>query len=139
MIWLPRGRAYKKRDDMKAWITIRNGTENIENPFVTILSARKSPEQVRQIVEQFYAAELYSPQEKFDMARYKKPRSNPYPAKFPTHPWKYFITCGHNPWLEALYADVELVRDANSRQNVKYIPIRPAQGHKSSCWKRLII
>lgn len=107
---------------MRAWIVKWNSSESIEKPFITLLSARKSPEQVGLFLEQLYAVEAYDPQEKFDMARYSKPRENPYPAEFPSRLSNYFnfITCGHNPWLEAIRTDVDLTTNESGDQILKY-------------------
>ena len=54
------------------------------------------------------------------MARYNRPRKNPYPAEF-AGKWTGAITCGHNPYLEAFLADdVRLIQTADGSEELGY-------------------
>jgi hypothetical protein len=91
---------------MKAWIIRWNWIGDhaaVAQPIVAVLRARMSAEAIRKHVELLYAAEQ-SLGDQIEMARYNKPRGNPYPATFAGTP-DSAITCGHNPYLEAFIAD----------------------------------
>jgi len=87
-----------------------------KEPFVAVLSWRKSSQQVFAFVEQLYAQSILTPEEQIAVAR--DPKSNPYPAQWASlrgvrHEGR--IICGGNPWLFA-----RLVK------NVRYDPASSA-------------
>ena len=101
---------------MKAWL-IRWCWEGnhaaVDDPVVTVLSARTRAEDVRRYVEQRYIEETASPEEKLSYARYNQPQEPPYPARLEQG---RRIDCGHNPWLHASVVDdlrVEMDADGN--------------------------
>lgn len=101
---------------MKAWLIMWRWEGNhaaVDDPVVTVLSARTSAENVRRYVEQRYIEATASPEEKLSYARYNKPRKPPYPARLERG---RRIHCGHNPWLHASVVDdlrVEMDADGN--------------------------
>jgi hypothetical protein len=90
---------------MRAWLITWewNGDHaKVDNPLVSILSSRYSPERVRLLVEQLYINDGATASEHIAYARNKK--NNPYPAYYNSsssgrHTWQ--IYCGHNPHLYA--------------------------------------
>lgn len=91
-----------------------------------------SAETVRKHVEILYTAQQ-SLRDQLDLARYNKPKPNPYPAQF-TENWQGAVTCGHNPFLEAFLAeDVCLVMGNDGKENLSFkrpkAPV-PARGRK---------
>ncbi|MGR3802030.1 MAG: hypothetical protein ACU0AY_01040 [Marinibacterium profundimaris] len=108
---------------MKAWIIKWDWIGDhaaVKQPIVAILSARKSPETVRNYVELLYGSQQ-SLHDQRDIARYNKPRTNPYPAEFAGN-WAGAITCGHNPFLEAFLADdVKVLKAADGTEDVVYV------------------
>jgi len=96
---------------MKAWIIIWQWMGDhaaMEKPLVKIVSARCSPETVRQYVQFYYSSTIYSPDEQMRHSRYNKPEEPPYIAEYERLSGVRYqgrITCGHNPYLEAFIAD----------------------------------
>lgn len=74
----------------------------VVNKVAAVADYRKSPAQVRSLVEQLYISKTSSAVE---MAIYAKdPSENPYPAHFhrtSKGEWRGRIDCGHNPFLYA--------------------------------------
>lgn len=80
--------------------------QRIKKKVAAIIDYRKSAEQVRQLVEQLYAVEMYAPFELLALAQHKW--KNPYPARWGhlgRMPWYGEILCGHNPYLYARLVD----------------------------------
>ncbi len=92
---------------------------------ITVLSARKEPSQVKAFIENCYAVETYSLSEKLGLARYNKPSENPYPAQYASW-WPGHMTCGHNPFIEALMADnIRLVSIADGEETLEFNILKP--------------
>ena len=112
---------------MKAWIIKWSWIGDhaaVDRSLVAVLSARTSPETVRKHVELLHAAQQ-SLGDQIEMARYNKPRPNPYPAKFAGN-WNGAVTCGHNPFLEAFLAeDIEITQSADGTEDVSYNRPKP--------------
>lgn len=112
---------------MKAWIIKWSWIGDhaaVEKPLVAVLSARTSADTVKKHVELLYAAQQ-SLGDQIDMARYNKPKENPYPAEFSGN-WAGAITCGHNPFLEAFLADdVHIIQTADGAEDLSYTRPKP--------------
>ena len=95
---------------MKAWLITWDWAGDhaaLEDPVVTVLSARTGAEEVRRYVERRYVEETASLREKLSYARYNRPQK-PYPAEFERLEGVRFqgrIYCGHCPWLYARLVD----------------------------------
>ena len=112
---------------MKAWIIRWSWIGDhaaVAQPIVAVLSARTSPDTVKKHVEFLYATRQ-SLSDQIDMARYDKPRENPYPAEFVGN-WSGAVTCGHNPFLEAFLADdVRVIKAADGTEELAYDRRKP--------------
>jgi hypothetical protein len=97
-----------------AWVIVREGTRQSAE-VLAVVSARESPEAMRDRLEWLYAVLHCGPETNMDAARYRKP-SVPYEAKFSTTnsgiPHQAVVFCGHNPWLVA-----QLSRNLSLRWN----------------------
>lgn len=105
---------------MKAWL-IRwcwaGDHAKVDDPIVTVLSARVSAEDVRKYVEQRYLEATASLDELLSYARYNRPRELPYPA----HHERGTIHCGHNPWLQATKVDgLRIEMNADGEEVLKW-------------------
>jgi hypothetical protein len=69
-----------------------------ERPVVAILRPRLTPEKVSEINQALYSVSSYLLVEQAHFS--KRPHEPPYPAKRVS---SRTFTCGHNPWLEAIY------------------------------------
>ncbi|WP_102226881.1 hypothetical protein [Acidimangrovimonas sediminis] len=106
---------------MKAWIikwAWIGDHAAVDKPIICVLSAHRSPKKVREFVELYYASQSYSIAEQMGQADYNNPSPNPYPAEFQSvegvrH--EGFITCGHNPWIEAFVADGVCIDEASGK------------------------
>ncbi len=105
---------------MKAWLITWSWAGDhaaVEDPVVTVLSARIGAEDVRKYVEQRYIEECASLHEKLSYARYNHPQEPPYPAQLEQRR----IHCGHNPWLDArVVDDLRVERDADGEEVLKW-------------------
>ena len=111
---------------MGAWLVTWEGTGDhakVENKIVTVLNYRRSPVNVRMIVEQLYADRVYNLSELLEYA--KKKKNCPYPAKFYVMKgggaWSSRITCGHNPYLYArLVDDLRVTEDEGGKESLSW-------------------
>ncbi len=105
---------------MKAWLIKwcwAGDHAAVDDPVVTVLSARIGAEDVRRYVELRYIEECASLDEKLSYARYNRPQELPYPAILE----QGRIHCGHNPWLEAsLVDDLRVEEDADGEEVLKW-------------------
>ena len=96
---------------MKAWLITWEWSGDhaaVDEPLITILSARLGDDDVRKFIERYYVACFASPCEKIRYARYNKPDRMPYSAKRS----KGQITCGHNPFIRGrLVESLKVVGD----------------------------
>ena len=105
----PRGRS--------VWLVLweKVGTHvEIPREIAAVISSRRSPDAVREIVELLYAYENLSAGEKL---RNVGAKQKVYPAEFDTIsgiPWKGEIRCGHNPCLVARRVDDFIVNEDES-------------------------
>ncbi|MDK3075482.1 hypothetical protein QO034_20615 [Sedimentitalea sp. JM2-8] len=117
---------------MKAWVIRWSWIGDhaaVAQPIVAVLSARTSPDAVKKQIELLYLAQQ-SLRDQMEMARYNKPRENPYPAEFVGR-WPGAITCGHNPYLEAFLADdVEIIQAADGTEELTYKRRQPPKPAK---------
>ncbi len=116
---------------MKAWLITWSWAGDhaaVEDPVVTVLSARIGAEDVRRYVERRYIEATASLDEKLSYARYNQPQEPPYPAQLE----RGRISCGHNPWLEALVVDdLRVEKDADGEEVLKWTkpaPVRARDG-----------
>jgi len=87
----------------------------VEQPIVTFLNYRRTPEQVREIVELLYMNSKYSFSER--LAYTKRKKDNPYPGVIE----RWMITCGHNPSLHArLVNDLKIEVDSDGKETVTW-------------------
>ena len=89
---------------MKAWLIKwcwAGDHAAVDDPILTVLSARTAAEKVRWYVEQRYIEACASLDDKLSYARYNQPQELPYPATLE----QGRIHCGHNPWIEASVVD----------------------------------
>ncbi|MCE6958532.1 hypothetical protein LAZ40_05640 [Cereibacter sphaeroides] len=113
---------------MKAWIIRWNGLDTDdrlrEQPVVAILSARTRAEDVRRHVQFLYTVTHSTLSEQLDQARYNRPADVPYPAEFAIIGGVRFenrITCGHNPFLEAmLVTDLAVSENSDGTEMLKW-------------------
>ncbi|OJF70630.1 hypothetical protein BK026_18670 [Alteromonas sp. V450] len=85
----------------KGWVLIEAFFNTGENRFLSILSSRRSPDYVKQYMEQKYIDSYASIEEKF---LYKKqPRRWPYPSAPYDKKYPYVLRCGHEPLFIAMY------------------------------------
>lgn len=95
---------------MKAWVIKWSWIGDhaaVEQPVITVLSARTPADEVRRFVERYYTTQTGSISEMLDMARYSKPAKPAYPAEFTKISgikWEDQIVCGYNPFIEAFKA-----------------------------------
>ena len=105
---------------MRAWLIKwcwQGDYAAVEDPIVAVLSARRSPEQVRKLVEQQYIEKTASLAEKLAYARYNQPQCPPYPAQVEDGR----IHCGHNPWMEAaLVDDLKVIAGADGDEVLQW-------------------
>ena len=105
---------------MRAWLVKwcwQGEHAAVEDPIVTVLSARRSSKQIQEYVEQRYIEETASLEEKLAYARYNQPQRPPYPA----HIEHGRVHCGHNPWMEAtLVDDLEVTADLNGNEVLQW-------------------
>jgi hypothetical protein len=85
----------------KAWLVT---WESVNKPaeVLGVFKSQRSPEWIREYIEQHYIDRLYTPQEKLLYAYSRA--NNPYPAEYATIdgvPWQGRITCGSDPYLFA--------------------------------------
>lgn len=81
----------------------------VEDRVAAILSPRLSQQTVGRLVEQLYAIHQYDASEQAAYA--KRPKEAPYKAEWDLG----HCTCGHNPFLNAIYVhDLRVVEDAHS-------------------------
>jgi hypothetical protein len=89
-----------------AWVITQEGTRHATE-VIGILSARNSPEKIKEVVEFLYALFHYNAEEHISRARYNRPW-NPYPAEYNrTNTGVRVMSlmfCGHNPYLVARLA-----------------------------------
>ena len=95
-----------------AWLVTLEETDIEDWPqerrIVSIFDGRKSPEFVREYVEEYYIASEYSLAEKLRFSSQTKKALRPYQAEFDRIdrvPFHGRITCGHNPFLLARKVD----------------------------------
>ncbi|MHA3977357.1 hypothetical protein ACW9UR_06715 [Halovulum sp. GXIMD14794] len=121
------GSGFTHHAAMKAWIIRWSWIGDhaaVEQPIVAVLRARTSAETVRKHVELLYVAQQCL-RDQIDMARYNKPRENPYPAEFAEKRGDV-ITCGHNPYLEAFLADdVQVIVSEEGAEELIYKRRKP--------------
>ncbi len=112
---------------MKAWLITWSWAGDhaaVEDPVVTVLSARIGAEDVRKYVEQRYVEECASLHEKLSYARYNQPQEPPYPARLEHRR----IDCGHNPWLYArVVDDLRVVEDVNGNDVLNWTEPAPVR------------
>jgi len=85
----------------KGWVLVEVFSHINEKRLLSVLSPRKTPDQVRQYVEHRYVDAYGSTQEKI---AYKKRRNSwPYPAEAIDRLYPYIIQCGHEPFFMAMY------------------------------------
>jgi hypothetical protein len=112
---------------VKAWIIKWSwiGDHAIrDDPNVGILSARLSPQKIRDYVELIYRTNEFQLREQMDQAQYNNPQQNPYPARFADN-WQGNIECGHNPYLEAFLADeIKVEADGEGNEVLSYRRIK---------------
>jgi hypothetical protein len=105
-----------------AWIITQEGTQH-RTEVLSVLSARKRPETIREYLEWLHTLLQYSPEEHFATARYNKP-VKPYEAEYSetgSGNERNRITCGHNPYLEArLGRNVSLKDTDTDAPNVEW-------------------
>ncbi len=101
-----------------AWVITwewANDSASKEKKVAAILNYRRSPEQVKMIVEALYNSSEYALSDQFSIAKDRK--SNPYPATYGDKngiPFQAYMSCGHNPFLLArLVKDIKLMIDCN--------------------------
>lgn len=97
---------------MKAWVVRREWIGNhaaVEKPLIAVLSARCSPDKVKDYVYFLYNYVGGIPvDERLAMARYNKPLLPAYIADYGEIdgvPWMAWISCGHNPRIRATLAE----------------------------------
>jgi hypothetical protein len=106
---------------MRAWVVKWEWVGNhasVPDPFICVLSARLSPEEVRSFVERYYSSQQYSLPEQIAQARYNKPNEPPYTADFDAiggQAYRGHIICGHNPFIQAFKASGVRVHETAGR------------------------
>jgi len=96
------------RKKTRAWIVTWQGTQEPafpESKPVAVFNKRIGSNRIKEYVELIYSLACYSPEEKLRFAL--DPDSNPYPAKISMNEKdrQIYITCGHNPYLDARIVD----------------------------------
>jgi hypothetical protein len=112
----------------KAWLITWDWVgdhASVPEPVVDILSARKSEKYIQEYVERLYAQFACSLVERVSLARYNKPRSNPYRAQYMYAKQGTLrgpqVHCGHNPLLWArLVTDLEVSTDAGGKESLSW-------------------
>lgn len=116
---------------MKAWLIRWNWAGNhaaVDNPIVTVLSARTNIKDIQAYVEQRYIEATASLDEKLDYARYNDPVEPPYRARRE----RGVIHCGHNPWLEAKKVDdLKVEVDGEGKEVLKWAKPVPAKARNA--------
>lgn len=105
----------------------------VQQPILAILNHGRSPDSVKQFVEDSYASHSYGLEEKLSVATDRG--RNPYRAKFGDIggvEWLGDVVCGHNPWLHArkvrtLHAEQQLNADESGGISLVIIETREAQ------------
>lgn len=90
----------KEINKKSAWIVEWKGTDKkyMEGKdIIAIFDSRKSPDTIKDFVENYYMSSKYSIYEKAYYSSHRK--LNPYPAKYDSS--NGVIHCGHNPFISA--------------------------------------
>ena len=74
----------------------------VGEPYVDIVSARRSPDYISKYVQRLYGVFHYSLTERTDFERYRDPRERPFPVMRDMTRHGLLISVGHNPHLTAL-------------------------------------
>ena len=73
----------------------------VGEPYVDIVSARRSPDYISKYVQRLYGVFHYSLTERTDFERYRDPRERPFPVVRDMTRHGLLISVGHNPHLTA--------------------------------------
>ena len=105
---------------MRAWLIKwrwEGAHAAVDDPVVTVLSARIGEKKIRRYVERRYIEKYASFEEKLSYAHYTRPQEPPYPAILE----RGRIHCGHNPWLEASKVDdLRVEADADGEEVLRW-------------------
>lgn len=85
----------------KGWVLIEAFFNTGENRLLSILSSRRSPDHIRQYMEQKYIDSHASIEEKLSYK--KQPRRWAYPSEPYAEKYPYVLRCGHEPLFIAMY------------------------------------
>ena len=104
---------------MTAWLIMwdwMGNHEEVEHPYVDIVSARRSPDYISKYVQRLYGVFHHSLTERSDFERYQDPQERPYAVKRDMTRTGLVISVGHNPILKAqvvrnLVVDVDAETD----------------------------
>ncbi len=101
----------------RAWLVTLESPDRL-NTVISIFKYQRSPDFIREYMEQYFIDRFYTPQEKLLYAKSKK--HNPHPAQYELLdgvPWQGRITCGHNPRLYGrLVLNLKVVRNQDGER-----------------------
>lgn len=114
---------------MTAWLILwdwMGDHAKVEQPYVDIVSARRSEDYISKYVQRLYGVFHYTLAERTGFERYRSPRDRPYLVTRDMTQVGLVISVGHNPFLKALMVrNLVVAADAETgREVVTWDPYR---------------
>lgn len=107
----------RRLHSIRAWLVTLESADKCST-VISIFKYQRSPEFIREYMEQYYIDQFYTPQEKLLYAKSRK--CNPHPAQYELLdgvPWQGRIICGHNPRLYGrLVLNLNVVREPDGER-----------------------